>query len=106
MCSYDVRLKQLPPRSVIDQCFTYISPQAGDVSLLETVLQEFAAFEHLPVTVTEADLLRDIPIHLPVNESDFLRREEQIRGARQHRPDRSFELERRGVLIDGKDAPG
>jgi hypothetical protein len=50
-------------------------PQAGDVSLLETVLQEFTAFEHLPVTVTEADLLRDIQIHLPVNESDFLRRE-------------------------------
>jgi hypothetical protein len=52
----------------------------------------------LPVTVTEADVLRDIQIHLPVNESDFLRREEQIRGARQHRPDRSFELETRGVL--------
>ena len=44
----------------------------GDVSLLETVLQEFTAFEHLPVTVAEADLLRDIQIHLPVNESDFL----------------------------------
>ena len=43
------------------------------------MLQEFTAFEHLPVTVTEADLLRDIQIHLPVNESDFLRREEQIR---------------------------
>src|SRR5580692_11224966 len=56
VCAYYVRLKQLPPRSVIDHCFTYISPQAGDVSLLETVLQEFTAFEHLPVTVTEADL--------------------------------------------------
>ena len=29
------------------------------------MLQEFTAFEHLPVTVTEADLLRDIQIHLP-----------------------------------------
>jgi hypothetical protein len=65
-------LKQLRARSVIHQCFTYISPQAGDVSLLETVLQEFTAFERLPVTVTEADLLREIQIHLPVNESDFL----------------------------------
>jgi hypothetical protein len=82
VCAYDLRLKQLPPRSVIDQCFAYISPQAGDASLLETVLQEFTAFEHLPVTVTDGDLLRDIQIHLPVNESDFLRREEQIRGAR------------------------
>ena len=72
VCSYDVRLKQLPPRSVLHQCFTYVSPQAGDVSLLETMLQEFTAFERLPVTVTEADLLRDIQIHLPVNESDFL----------------------------------
>ena len=72
VCSYDVRLKQLPPRSVLHQCFTYVSPQAGDVSLLETMLQEFSAFERLPVTVTEADLLRDIQIHLPVNESDFL----------------------------------
>jgi hypothetical protein len=44
--------------------------QAGDVSLLKTTLQEFAAFERLPVTVTEADLLRDVQIHLPVNESD------------------------------------
>jgi hypothetical protein len=34
--------------------------QAGDLSLLETMLQEFTAFEHLPVTVTEADLLRDM----------------------------------------------
>ena len=72
VCSYDVRLKQLPPRSVLHQCFTYVSPQAGDVSLLETMLQEITAFERLPVTVTEADLLRDIQIHLPVNESDFL----------------------------------
>jgi hypothetical protein len=38
----------------------------------EAMLQEFTAFERLPVTVTEADLLRDIQIHLPVNESDFL----------------------------------
>jgi hypothetical protein len=36
------------------------------VSLLKTTLQEFAAFERLPVTVTEADLLRDVQIHLPV----------------------------------------
>jgi hypothetical protein len=26
--------------------FTYLSPQAGDVYVLETVLQEFTAFEH------------------------------------------------------------
>ena len=51
----------------------------------------------LPVTVTEADVLRDIQIHLPVNESDFLRREEQIRRVCKHRPDRSFELEAPGV---------
>ena len=62
------------------------------------MLQEFAAFERLPVTVTEADLLRDIQIHLPVNESVFCSREAQIRGARKHRPDRVFELEKRGVL--------
>jgi len=61
------------------------------------MLQEFTAFERLPVTVTEADLLRDIQIHLPVNESDSCSREEQIRGARKHRPDWSFELETRGV---------
>ena len=72
VCSYDVCLKRLPPRSVLHQCFTYVSPQAGEVSLLETMLQEITAFERLPVTVTEADLLRDIQIHLPVNESDFL----------------------------------
>ena len=36
------------------------------------MLQEFTAFERLPVTVTEADLLREIQIHLPVNESEFL----------------------------------
>jgi hypothetical protein len=41
--------------------------------------------------------LRDIQIHLPVNESDFLRREEQIRRVCKHRPDRSFELEAPGV---------
>jgi hypothetical protein len=35
---------------------TYVSPQAGDVSLLETMLQEFTAFERLSVAVTEADL--------------------------------------------------
>ena len=46
--------------------------QAGDVSPLKTMLQEFAAFERLPVTVTEADLLRDVQIHLPVNEIGFL----------------------------------
>ena len=46
--------------------------QAVDVSLLKTMLQEFAAFERLPVTVTEADLLCDVQIHLPVHESDFL----------------------------------
>jgi len=37
------------------------SPQAGDVPLLETM--EFGAFERLPLTVTEADPLRDIQIH-------------------------------------------
>jgi hypothetical protein len=62
------------------------------------MLQEFSAFERLPVTVTEADLLRDIQIHLPVNESDFLQSRQQIRGARNHRPGRSFELETHGVL--------
>lgn len=46
--------------------------QAGDLSLLKTMLQQFAAFERLAVTVTEADLLRDVQIHLPVNESDYL----------------------------------
>ena len=46
-----------------------LAPQAGDVSLLETMLQEFSVFERLPVTVTVANLLRDIQIHLPVNES-------------------------------------
>jgi len=30
------------------------------------MLQQFAAFERLAVTVTEADLLRDVQIHLPV----------------------------------------
>jgi hypothetical protein len=30
--------------------------QAGDVSLLETMLQEFTVFERLPVTVTVANL--------------------------------------------------
>jgi hypothetical protein len=34
--------------------------------LVKTMLQEFAAFERLPVTVTEGDLLRDIQIHLPL----------------------------------------
>ena len=62
------------------------------------MLREFSAFERLPVTVTEADLLLDIQIHLPVNESDSCGREEQIRGARKHRPGRSFELETHGVL--------
>ena len=71
---------------------------AHDVSLLKTMLQEFAAFERLPVTVTEADLFRDVHNHLPVNESDFLQSRRQIRGARKHRPDRVFELEKRGVL--------
>jgi hypothetical protein len=60
VCSYNVRLKQLPLRSVLHQCSTYVLPRAGDVSLLETMLQEFAAFEPLPVTVTEANHLRDI----------------------------------------------
>jgi GNAT superfamily N-acetyltransferase len=31
----------------------------GDVPLLNTFIHEFAEFEHLPVTVTEAGLLRD-----------------------------------------------
>ena len=35
------------------------SAQASDVSLLKTMIHEFAAFERLPVTVTEADLMRD-----------------------------------------------
>jgi hypothetical protein len=42
------------------------------------------------VTVTEANLLRDIQIHLPVIESYLFRREVRIRGARKHRPDRSL----------------
>jgi GNAT superfamily N-acetyltransferase len=33
--------------------------RAGDISLLKTMIHEFAAFERLPVVVTEADLLRD-----------------------------------------------
>ena len=61
--------------------------QAVDVSLLKTMLQEFAAFERLPVTVTEADLLCDVQIHLPVN---VCSREAQIRGAR-----KLFKLEKR-----------
>jgi hypothetical protein len=36
------------------------------------MLQEFTAFERLPVTATEANLLRDMQIHLPVNGSDLL----------------------------------
>jgi GNAT superfamily N-acetyltransferase len=32
---------------------------AGDVPLLVTLIHEFAAFERLPVTVTDASLLRD-----------------------------------------------
>src|SRR5258708_25193844 len=32
---------------------------AGDVPLLTTLIHEFAEFEHLPVTVSEANLLRD-----------------------------------------------
>jgi GNAT superfamily N-acetyltransferase len=32
---------------------------AGDVPVLKRLIHEFAAFEHLPVTVTEAALLRD-----------------------------------------------
>ena len=34
------------------------------------MLQEFTAFERLPVTVTEADLLRDIQIHLPLYQEE------------------------------------
>jgi GNAT superfamily N-acetyltransferase len=33
--------------------------QADDISLLKTLIHEFAAFERLPVVVTEADLLHD-----------------------------------------------
>jgi GNAT superfamily N-acetyltransferase len=33
--------------------------QSSDVSLLKILIHEFAAFERLPVDVTEADLLRD-----------------------------------------------
>jgi hypothetical protein len=36
----------------------YRLAQAGDVSLLKTMLQEFAAFER-PVTVTEAESWRN-----------------------------------------------
>ena len=32
---------------------------ASDVAVLKTLIHEFAEFEHLPVTVTEANLLRD-----------------------------------------------
>jgi GNAT superfamily N-acetyltransferase len=32
---------------------------AGDVPVLKTLIHEFAEFEHLPVTVSEASLLRD-----------------------------------------------
>ena len=32
---------------------------AGDVPLLNMLIHELAEFEHLPVAVTEADLLRD-----------------------------------------------
>ncbi len=32
---------------------------AGDVPVLNTMIHEFAEFEHLPVVVTEASLLRD-----------------------------------------------
>ena len=32
---------------------------ASDVPLLNTLIHEFAEFEHLPVTVAEANLLRD-----------------------------------------------
>jgi GNAT superfamily N-acetyltransferase len=32
---------------------------ASDVSVLKTLIHEFAEFEHLPVTVSEASLLRD-----------------------------------------------
>ena len=35
------------------------SAQASDISPLKTMIHEFAAFERLPVVVTEADLLRD-----------------------------------------------
>src|ERR1700729_4232462 len=52
VCSYNVLLKQVPLRSVLHQCLTYVSLQAGDVSCWETVLQEFTVFERLPVTVT------------------------------------------------------
>ena len=32
---------------------------SGDVSVLKTMIHEFAAFERLPVVVTDASLLRD-----------------------------------------------
>src|SRR5262249_15354703 len=32
----------------------------SDVSLLKTMMHEFAAFERLPAVVTEADLMRDV----------------------------------------------
>ena len=65
---------------------------------LETMLQEFSAFERLPVTVTEADLLRDIQIHLPVNESDFLQSRRADSRSTQASTGSVFELETHGVL--------
>jgi len=38
---------------------TIRSAIASDVSVLKTMIYEFAAFERLPVSITEADLLRD-----------------------------------------------
>ena len=62
VCSYNLRLKQLPLWSVLHQCFTYVSPQAGDVYVLETVLQEFTAFEHSSRHVRQPRLLsRPLP---------------------------------------------
>ena len=98
VCSYNLRLKQLPLWSVLHQCFTYVSPQAGDVSLLETMLQEFTVFERLPVTVTEANLLRDIQIHLPVIESYLLPSRRADSRSTQASTGSVFELETPGVL--------
>jgi len=33
--------------------------QAGDIPVLNTMIHEFAAFERLPIALTEEDLLRD-----------------------------------------------
>ena len=72
--------------------------QAGDLSLLKTMLQQFAAFERLAVTVTEVDLLRDVQIHLPVNESDYLQSRSADSRSKQASIDRNGFLSWRNVV--------